>query len=486
MKTISLILVSMLLLLSNKGMAAYEPSPKEIIVAGRVVNMGKDSQKVIRIDFTDVFAFPTKAQIVGDDGSFRITYLAPYPAQFHIEYGRSIPLYAEPGDSVFVTIDAKKIEGHDYLNAVISSGDRANINNSLWKGLNYISASLRAEYYGEEPSDTLSVPEYNQILEQKISVFRNSISNFVHVNNIPRETEEMIQRILTYEFSNFWVKNYKYSDYSPAASAEKVKLFENRIFETYNPANFKYGIFWHNHTFNYASALFHQYAGEDYHNNEDLKGWIKVREALKEKPAGFNRDYITARVMRYFSEPADSLPGAWELISSPFVKEYIIRTQNQAMPKFDSIDIPGISYLTASRTVEPVSPVDFIRNLSDRYPGKVIHIDVWGTWCGACKDQFPAAKLRKEEMRGKDVVFVYLCISSEMELWLKDVEAFQLEGEHYFLDRDASKLFTANYHIDAYPRYMIVGKDGKVKNNNTLRPVAKEFFTREIESYLYE
>ncbi|MDL2291824.1 TlpA family protein disulfide reductase [Bacteroides sp. OttesenSCG-928-F21] len=459
-------------------------SPKEIIVAGKVINSEEDSPKVIRIDFTDVFSVsPSRVQILDAHSSFRITYCSPYPAQFQLEYSKYVPLYAEPGDSIFVTINAKKIKGENYTDAVVFSGDKANINNSLWKGIEYIGHSLSPLYYDQQLSDTLSVTEYSQVLEQKLTAFHDSISNFTQNNNFPYEVEIILKGIINYEISTYWLQNYKSSDYTAEASVLKQELLENKKLKMFNPTSFTYKG-WYNHAFNYANALYHGYVAEDYNNDEWMKGWEKVRSALKKMPAGINRDYITTMIIKdYFDEPIDSLPQAWDLINSSFVKDYIARLQSQTKPEFDDIDIPGISYLNSNNTVEPV-PTNFIETISAKYRGKVIYIDVWGTWCGACKVLFPAAKLRKEEMRDKDVVFVYLCVTSKMEQWLKDIEMLQLEGEHYFLDEDASKLFTVNYQIASYPRYMIIGKDGKLKTNNAPRPSWKAEFEKEIGSYL--
>ena len=177
MKTKLAILLFAPLILSCTSIVS-DFSPKEIIVAGKIINPEEDSPKVVRIDFTDVFnVSPSRVQILDAHSSFRITYPSPYPAQFQLEYSKYVPLYAEPGDSIFVTIDAKKIKGENYTSAVVFSGDKANINNSLWKGIEYIGHSLSPLYYDQQPSDSLSVTEYNQVLEQKLTTLHDSISN---------------------------------------------------------------------------------------------------------------------------------------------------------------------------------------------------------------------------------------------------------------------------------------------------------------------
>ena len=39
------------------------------------------------------------------------------------------------------------------------------------------------------------------------------------------------------------------------------------------------------------------------------------------------------------------------------------------------------------------------------HKGKVIYIDVWGSWCGPCREEMKHASAIKESLKGKDVVF---------------------------------------------------------------------------------
>jgi thiol-disulfide isomerase/thioredoxin len=50
-----------------------------------------------------------------------------------------------------------------------------------------------------------------------------------------------------------------------------------------------------------------------------------------------------------------------------------------------------------------------ILKLSD-YKGKIVYVDVWGTWCGPCIEEIPDALKLQEAYDGKPIVFLYVAL----------------------------------------------------------------------------
>jgi thiol-disulfide isomerase/thioredoxin len=108
-------------------------------------------------------------------------------------------------------------------------------------------------------------------------------------------------------------------------------------------------------------------------------------------------------------------------------------------------------------------------SLSD-YRGKVVLIDVWATWCGPCRKEFPSLKKLEEEMRDKEIVFMGISINAlkDKEKWAKMVETENLPGIQ-LLAGPEDKL-SKDYKINAIPRYIVIDKQGNIVSADAPRP----------------
>jgi len=120
-------------------------------------------------------------------------------------------------------------------------------------------------------------------------------------------------------------------------------------------------------------------------------------------------------------------------------------------------------------------------SLSD-LKGKVVYIDVWGTWCAPCIREIPYSKiLQKEFVDNEEIVFLYVSIDKDKEAWKKKVlDDSEWEGLHIINDGSISKA----YIIYGLPRYIIIDKEGKIANIDAPRPSSGDVLVEELEKLL--
>jgi len=113
--------------------------------------------------------------------------------------------------------------------------------------------------------------------------------------------------------------------------------------------------------------------------------------------------------------------------------------------------------------------------LSD-FKGKVVYIDVWATWCGPCIKEIPALKKLEEDYHGKDIVFMSVSTddTKDKQKWLDFIKNRELKGVQLFAGDNRGKDLMEPYKISGIPRFILVGKDGKLVSADAPRPSSSE------------
>ena len=120
------------------------------------------------------------------------------------------------------------------------------------------------------------------------------------------------------------------------------------------------------------------------------------------------------------------------------------------------------------------------------FKGKVVFIDVWATWCGPCKEQFPHLKEIEEEYKdNKDIVFMGISIDKlkDQPKWLRFIRKEKLQGIQLL---DDAKAFREKYGIYSIPRFLLIDKQGNWIEIRCPRPEAKEELKRYLDQALEE
>ena len=102
------------------------------------------------------------------------------------------------------------------------------------------------------------------------------------------------------------------------------------------------------------------------------------------------------------------------------------------------------------------------------FKGKTVYIKFWASWCKDCiKEVIPQRKL---EETADNVVFLNVSVDENEDAWKKAVLRNKLTAEELISNDGDEENINSNYGISEIPRYIIIGKNGEVLNNNAPHP----------------
>lgn len=121
------------------------------------------------------------------------------------------------------------------------------------------------------------------------------------------------------------------------------------------------------------------------------------------------------------------------------------------------------------KKIEPgnIAPDFKLSDLNDNvhalneFKGKMVYIDVWATWCAPCRREIPFVQKLYNEYKRKEIVFISISIDESKDAWKKMLEYEKPEWMQLHMEKDKST-FLEDYLISTIPRFILIGKDGKI------------------------
>lgn len=434
---------------------------KRTVITGMVKNF-ENKENVLTVNFCDPFDDRQSAQAFKEtDGYFHVEYDYIFSQNLTILYeNRFINFFINPGDSVFITIDAEKMNA-EIEDAVQFSGDNAELNREMFLWTTY---AYKVNF--PEPAADVFHNDFLATIKEKMKSVNDTMEAYSKNNKMSKFMKEWA--IIDYKFS----MSLDMNDYE--INPDKWTALTDPIFDGLNEDNFQ-TMFFSYYLRNCLTALM----------TED----DKFRELMKEEkfvpatnliidrlftkvPEGIIRDYMLFCFLKdvvYGTMPindwiAEYTPSFSQPLFYNMLDEYIeSKSNNVNLITKTGKKMNGVLYLNKDKS-ENLPEVELLPYLIDKYKNKVIYVEVWATWCKPCIEGMLTIPGLQKHFAGKDVVFVNVCLESKPDEWKGAINKHGFAGENYYLNNDATKLFKDEYNLSCFPASLLIDRNGNLHN----------------------
>ena len=189
-----------------------------------------------------------------------------------------------------------------------------------------------------------------------------------------------------------------------------------------------------------------------------------------------NAIYHTQILNEYIDHERCALPEELEpyiaLIKEPYFRDVVSKKNGyykQLMKEKEE---------AVNRVIHPSSDVEgltdgkaILDKLIEPYRGKIVYLDIWGTWCAPCKRKLSESHKLKADLRDYDIVYLYLANCSPEKSWKNVIAEYNLTEPncvHYNLPADQQHAVEQYVGLTGYPTYRLFDKQSRMHHLNWL------------------
>lgn len=232
---------------------------------------------------------------------------------------------------------------------------------------------------------------------------------------------------------------------------------------------------------------------EDFNNGELVmqvnKVFIRLQSELREadlidraqrvtekvKCGSVLRDLYTAHILYDYindmRQPLAEMTIDWlnENIKLDFARQQVLAL-NEKYEALSRKDFSNSTNLLSTDNLEGITEGEqILRKIIEPWKGKIILIDVWGTWCGPCKEALKHSQELYERMKPYDMFFLYMANNSNEISWKNVINEYNVTGEnvgHVNLSADQQSAVEDFLKVNSYPSYFLIDREGHLLEVN--------------------
>jgi len=110
-----------------------------------------------------------------------------------------------------------------------------------------------------------------------------------------------------------------------------------------------------------------------------------------------------------------------------------------------------------------------LKKLVEPYKGKFVLLDIWGTWCGPCKEALSHSTEEYARLKDYDIEFLYLANNSPQTGWENVIKEYNVSGPnvaHYNLPAEQQAAIERHLNVHSWPTYKLFNRNGDLLDLN--------------------
>ena len=110
-----------------------------------------------------------------------------------------------------------------------------------------------------------------------------------------------------------------------------------------------------------------------------------------------------------------------------------------------------------------------LNKIVEPFKGKFVLLDIWGTWCGPCKEALSHSTEEYARLKDYDIAYLYLANRSPQESWENVIKEYNVSGPnvaHYNLPTEQQAAIERHLNVHSFPTYKLFDREGRLLDIN--------------------
>lgn len=163
----------------------------------------------------------------------------------------------------------------------------------------------------------------------------------------------------------------------------------------------------------------------------------------------------------------------YTLFSQDSVKQYLknLPMVLQKNPLAKEINYKKFVHETELKKITKFYDIKYYDTLNqlfsfNSYSDKLVLIDFWASWCKPCIANFPLLKKIEAKYRDKNFAIIGVSLDDNLKRWKNEIKRSELMWKNISDLKGADGLGTKYLNVTTLPRYVLIGKDGFIINDD--------------------